>query len=394
MKFRRQKKTSAFNPHNKVRLVRGGKDYFDTLEKLISNAKNTIHFQTYIFDNDETGLHIKNLLVDASLRGVKVALMVDGYASDLPDDFIAELKTTGILFRRFEPWFSSNKFYFGRRLHHKIVVADEIFSLVGGINISNRYNDIQNIPAWLDFAIFTEGQASVILNSVCEELWGKKYPVKKLPYEEKKIIFKERNNEEMAPVRARRNDWVRGRNDISRSYNEMLNKASANITIMCSYFFPSRFFRYRMRAASKRGVKIKVILAGISDVKLSKFAERYLYSWMLQNKIEIYEYQKTVLHAKIASCDDEWATLGSYNINNLSAHASIELNLDIKDTGFVKTVNQTFSDIIKNDCTQITFENYERRKNVFSRVAEWGAYTIVRFVLFIFIDNLKTRKRN
>ena len=392
MKFRRRKKISAFNPHNKVRLIRGGKEYFDVLEKIISGAKNTIHLQTYIFDNDETGLRIKDLLISASLRGVQVALMVDGYASELPDDFIEELKSRDILFRRFEPFFSSNKFYFGRRLHHKVVVVDEILSLVGGMNISNRYNDVHNTPAWLDFAVLNEGQASVDLNKVCKELWGKKFILKKLPYEEKKIIFKDRNNEVMIPVRVRRNDWVRGRNEISRSYNELLSTASSNITIMCSYFLPSRLFRYRMKAASKRGVKVKVILAGISDIKLSKYAERYLYSWMLRNRIEIYEYQKSVLHAKIASCDDEWATLGSYNINNLSAHASIELNLDIKDRDFVKTVNQTISEIIQNECEQVTIENYEKRKNVFSRIIEWGAYTIVRFLLFVFTDSLKQEK--
>jgi len=77
------------------------------------------------------------------------------------------------------------------------------------------------------------------------------------------------------------------------------------------------------------GVIIKVVQAGISDIALSKYAERYMYRWLLRNKVEIYEYQKTVLHGKIAVCDDQWMTVGSYNVNNLSAYASIELNLDV-----------------------------------------------------------------
>ena len=99
------------------------------------------NLQIYIFEDDETGVEVATALMKAAQRGVKVYLLLDGYASQyLPDEFIVQLKEGGVQFRWFEPLFRSRHFYFGRRLHHKLIVVDTVHSLVGGVNISNRYN--------------------------------------------------------------------------------------------------------------------------------------------------------------------------------------------------------------------------------------------------------------
>lgn len=385
--------SSAYNSHNKVRLVRGGRDYFDTLIQLIDETTTSINFQTYIFDDDETGKNVKDALIRAAKRNVKIFLLLDGYASkNLPENFIKELTSEGIFFRWFEPLFGSKKFYFGRRLHHKVIVFDQKCALVGGINISNRYNDIEGTAAWLDFAVFVEGQSAKSLHLACLKLWGRKKQTK-VPHKKNNQNPSHLQSTIPASVRVRRNDWVRGKNDISRSYIEMFNHAKQYITIVSSYFLPSRVLRLRIRAAAKRGVKVKVVLAGVSDVQLSRYAARYLYAWLLKNKIEIYEYKKTVLHAKVATCDDEWATVGSYNVNNLSAYASIELNLDIKNKEFTENLNNVIAEIISNDCEKITEEKYNKQKNIWGFIASWGSYTIARMFLFLFTYSLKQEKR-
>ena len=159
------------------------------------------------------------------------------------------------------------------------------------------------------------------------------------PCEEKKIVYNIKPAE-ASLVRMRREDWVRRKSQVSRTYIEMLRNAKSDITILCSYFLPDKPLRQLMRNASKRGVKIKIITAARSDIMTAKYAERWLYDWLLRNKIVLYEYQKNILHGKIAVCDTAWVTAGSYNINNLSARASIELNLDIKNAGFAKEVKQ------------------------------------------------------
>ena len=144
-----------------------------------------------------------------------------------------------------------------------------------------------------------------------------------------------------------------------------------------------------MARAIKRGVKIKVIVAGQSDIIIGKYVERWLYDWLLRKGILIYEYQKNILHAKIAVCDDKLMTIGSYNINDLSAYASIELNLDVKNNTFCREVRKTLEEIISNDCIQITSETYNKSNNVFKRILNWSAYQFIRIIFYLFTFNFK-----
>src|ERR1700759_3986138 len=144
--MRRKKKpraTAGYTHHNKVRLIHGGKEYFSTLLQLIDQARSTVHLQTYIFENDETGQLVSDALIRAASRKVQVFILLDGYASqDLPKHLLHKWKEAGIHFRWFWPLFRSRKFYLGRRLHHKVAVVDATWGMAGGVNISNRYNDI------------------------------------------------------------------------------------------------------------------------------------------------------------------------------------------------------------------------------------------------------------
>ncbi len=383
-----------YNYPNSVSLIEGGRHYFDTLAELIHTAKKIIHLQTYIYQNDETGIFIGNALKQAAARGVKVYVVLDGYASQSIDDaFVNDLRNAGIHFKFFEPLFKSRNFYFGRRLHHKIVVADDRFSLVGGINISNRYNDIDGAKAWLDFAILSEGPVSQELSVLCCKTWNgflksnKKY----IPIEHDFNFGKAEN--ELAKVRMRRNDWVKNKNEISKSYLEMFRYAKDEIIILCAYFIPGNAIRRSMVHAIKRGVKIKVIMTGLSDVNVAKNAERYMYAWLLRNKIEIFEYQANVLHGKVAVSDQQFVTMGSYNINDISAFASVELNLDIRNELYAQKVHNTLNQIIQQDCMPINNINYLAKLNVFKKLTSWIAYQFVRIVFYLFTFYFKQEKR-
>jgi cardiolipin synthase len=185
-------------------------------------------------------------------------------------------------------------------------------------------------------------------------------------------------------VRVRINDWVKRKNQITRSYLYMLLYARQEILIMCSYFLPGRMFRREILNAVKRGVAIKVVLAGPSDVMVAKHAERYLYNWLLRNKISVYEYQKTVLHAKMAVADASFVTVGSYNINNISAYASLELNMDVKDPLLAAEAKQRIEQIIVQDCREVTRENFPVSRNIFRRWWEWLCYRFINTMLSLF----------
>lgn len=384
--IRKMKKTGdAFTFTNKIKLVKGGRPYFDILLSMIGNAKDTIHLQTYIFSNDETGQLVATALKQAAARNVKVFLMTDGYASQsLHNDFITDLKSYGIHFRFFEPIFKSRNFYFGRRMHHKVLVVDSLYALVGGINISNRYNDMPGAPAWLDFALYAEGEIVQQLCVLCWKSW-KSYPKKmRLTPCEKHPPHFFIPKEHCSQVRMRRNDWVRQKFEIAATYIDMFRNAKSEITILSSYFLPGKIIRKELAIAAARGVHVRVIAAGSSDVLLSKYAERWLYDWLLRKGVRLFEFQKNVLHGKLAVCDDEWMTIGSFNINNISTYASIELNLDVKDATFTKHTRLLLDDIINNDCIEITRERHLKTKNIFKQFARWLSYQFIRMLFYVF----------
>jgi cardiolipin synthase len=194
-------------------------------------------------------------------------------------------------------------------------------------------------------------------------------------------------------VRIRRNDWVMNKNQISATYMDFFRKAQDEIIIMSSYFIPSNFFRHNIIKAVNRGVKIKLILAGISDVGIAKDAERYLYRWALQHGIELYEYSKHVLHGKVAICDRKIVSIGSYNINDLSALASIELNMDVDQREFASRVREVFQSIIDNDCSPVTSKN-GIKWNLLTKTYHWISYAFVRFLFRLFTFYFRKKKKS
>jgi cardiolipin synthase len=383
---------TAFTFYNKAELIRGGRSYFSTLHDMIDNASKSIQLQVYIFEEDDTGTEVASRLIKAANRGVKVQVLLDGYASKgLSNGFKNSMRETGIQFRFFEPIFKRGNYYFGRRLHHKIVVCDGILSLIGGINISDRYNDMPGAPAWLDWAIKVEGEVSFELFKLCNQCFSKK-PEDWLVLVKQEIMNALDTNLH-CPIRIRRNDWVMGRNEISASYMEMFRNARHEIIIMSSYFIPSPFFRKNIIKALKKGVKIKLILAGISDVGIAKHAERYLYRWAVRHGIEIHEYNHNVLHGKIAVADGKIVTIGSYNINDISALASIELNLDVQEIAFSGVVHEQLMKIIDNDCNRISPISIIRSYRLSERILQWICYETVRLLFNLFTFYL-TKKRN
>ena len=383
---------TAFTLYNKAELIRGGRSYFSTLHEMIDNARKSIQLQVYIFEEDETGKELSLRLIKAAKRGIKVQILLDGYASKgLSNGFKNNMRENGIQLRFFEPIFKGGNYYFGRRLHHKIVVCDSLVSLIGGINISDRYNDMPGAPAWLDWAIKVEGEASFELFKLCNQYFSKK-PEDWLVLAKQEIINALDTNLH-CPIRIRRNDWVMGRNEISASYMEMFRNARNEIIIMSSYFIPSPFFRKNIIKALKRGVKIKLILAGISDVGIAKHAERYLYRWALRHGIEIHEYNHNILHGKMAIADEKIVTIGSYNINDISALASIELNLDVQDLTFSRVVHEQLMKIIDNDCIRIAPISIIRSYQPSERILQWICYETVRLLFNLFTFYL-SKKRN
>lgn len=380
------KKATTGTVRNRLQLVRSGKDYFDLLKHLLARAEDSVYIQVYIFDDDETGRQVVDELKSAVKRGVRVYLLVDGFGVRMSHAFIRDICAVGIFFRKFQPLFSGSNIYLGRRLHNKLVVVDGVYSLVGGRNIADYYNDLPGSPAWLDMAVFITGDACAELEKLCVSMWNtvfgkgtKAVPTAQEVLESRRQMLELPND---VPVDVRRNDWIRGKTEILNSYYQMFANAQKEVIVMGSYFLPGYKLRKKMQEAARR-CRIVVVVTGVSDIWLAKYAERYLYNWMIRNKIEVYEYTRNVLHAKVALCDESFLTIGSFNVNNISAHVSVELNVDIRAESFVGEVKEILRNIISTDCAKVEKPDFSFSFNLFARLAERVAYETVRLMLYL-----------
>lgn len=361
-----------------IELVHSGEDYFSRLEQIILESKSEIHIQTYIFEYDSIGKKIIAALKEAARRNVKIHILLDGFGSfSFPKHILNDLRQNGINIRFFSPLFSASSFYLGRRLHHKVVVADKKIALIGGINIADKYLGNAIAPAWLDYAIqLNDEKIGIALANLCWDIYYRKRRINR-----KKIASVINYKDEIA-VSVLQNDWLKRKNEILKNYIKFIGEAKTEIVIVGSYFLPGRKLVATLKKASKNKVKIKLILSGISDLPMARRASCYLYAKLLRYNIELYEWKSSILHGKAAVVDNSWTTIGSFNLNNLSSFASIEMNVGIHSAEFSNNYLTHLKQIM-TQCQRITNESLELRDGIVSKLTNWASYWFTRTIEII-----------
>lgn len=363
-----------------IRLLRGGKPFFDALLAVIAEAKKSLQLMFYIFEEDNTGRTVLDALAEAARRGVSVYLIVDGYGSGKFSESRSEdLRKAGVKFRSFAPIKGIRYSSVGRRMHTKAVVCDHRTALVGGINISDSYRGSEQSEAWLDYAVMITGAPCERLHSLYELFWKRSFLNPKRIRNKEKII-----QEIMVKGRYVRwlvNDRLRGFNLVSKSYYTAIHRAKEEVIILNSYFWPGIRFINELRKASERGVRIKLILPALSDSVIFRNASRYFYKVLLRiENTEIYEWNRSVLHGKVALADQEWATVGSYNLNMLSAFRSIELNAVIRSVPFIQSMRTELGSVMQA-CEKIDPDNFTRQTGYTGKIINIISYYILHIGL-------------
>jgi cardiolipin synthase len=365
-----------------IELLRSGEQYFAACEKVIDEAQKYIHFQTYIVDDDETGRRFVNAFIRAAERGVRVYFLLDAYGgSTFSKDLITKVEEAGILFRKFSPGFISKEFQLSLRLHHKVLLIDGEVTIIGGMNVANRYHGTPDMKEWLDFAILIKGPECAHTLLILKRLWNKAFISRKERSLE--TVHNPRVYADAVRVKVLQNNWYRNKIEILKSYRSALKHSQERMIIFASYFLPGRNERKLLRNASRRGVDIKIVLSAESDSRIFKRATSFLYDFILRNNINIYEYIPSNLHAKVATVDGNWCTIGSYNLNHLSDYGSVETNADILDSRFAGQFEELLLGIIENDCRQVTFREFILGKPRLLRFADWVSYQMIRFMMRI-----------
>ncbi len=363
-----------FFPVDEVALVHSGPEYFDRIIEIINGSKKDIHFHNYIFATDATGELIADVLIKAAKRGIKIYILLDSFGSvDLKDsDLEKSMEAAGIRVRFFSPYYLSSGIRVGRRMHQKVLVADGNVALVGGINVSDDYHGTPEKKAWLDYGVLMRGNICEQLVVICKQLESSSY------YTTKKLLATTSRADDKPMVRLRQSDYLRSKRQISRSYQTAIAESRKEIIIVNAYFLPGTRLRHLIERAAKRGVKIHVILAAKSDVKMVQRAMNWFYDWLVRHDIKIYEYSEANVHAKVAIFDSELAMVGSYNLNYLSEYLSVELNVDIRDAAFVNNFRTELLDLINSDCTLVDAAALKKRV-LSNRFINYLSYRFVSF---------------
>jgi len=377
---------------HRIELLRSGENFFAVCEQTIDEAKNYIHFQTYIVDDDDTGRRIVNALIRASERGVRVYFLLDAYGGvSFSKELINRVENAGILFRLFSPGLITKGFQLSLRLHHKVLLTDGDTAIIAGMNIADRYHGKAGMKEWFDFAILIKGPECAHVLFILKKLWNRTFISKR--ERSRETVHHPAQFDENIKVKVLQNNWYRNKIEILKSYRSALKHAQDRMTIFASYFLPGRNERRLLRNASRRGVDIKIVLSAESDAPVFKRATNFLYDFILRNNITIYEYLPSNLHAKVATVDGNWSTIGSYNMNHLSDYGSIEMNADILDTQFAEMFEGLLFEIIKKDCRQVTFEEYTRRKTWLFQITDWFSYQMIRIMMRLMFARAAKRSK-
>lgn len=376
---------SDFLGGNRIRLLRTGAEYFPALRAAIDGAREQVHLETYLFDADMTGHMIAAALSRAAARGVATHVLIDGFGSkDLNDDVIREMLAAGVRLLKFRPEISpwTLKRQRLRRLHRKIAVIDGGVAFVGGINVIDDMHTPGQIPPRFDYAVQVEGPLLAEIHRSVSTLWKFVYRTQlrpQLPRGEATTVKAAACGSQRAAFVVR--DNFRHRNDIEEAYLDAIAGARGEIVIACAYFFPGRTFRRALIDAAARGVRVVLLLQGRVEYLLLHYASRALYVHFLNAGVEIFEYHRSFLHAKVAVIDNRWATVGSSNIDPMSLLLAREANVLIDDAQFARELRLSLDDAIKSGAQAVQRAEWERTSHSLTvRALTWVCYELVRFL--------------
>jgi cardiolipin synthase A/B len=373
---------------NRLSLLRSGVEYFPALEAAIGEARSAVFLETYIYSGDATGQRITRALCEAASRGVAVHVLVDGFgARDMPAELVEELKYAGVRLLVFRPeifpfpWRRERL----RRLHRKLVVADDRVAFVGGINIIDDFDTPRQKPPRYDYAVRIEGPLVGAVHEEAVRLWNR---IALARLERRWRVAHPHHAPRLPPRGSQRaalvvRDNLRHRRDIEDAYLEAIESARQEIIIASAYFFPGRRFRRALYAAAGRGVRVVLLLQGRVEYVVLHYASRALYGTLLEAGVEIYEYHRSFLHAKVAVVDGHWATVGSSNIDPFSLLLAREANLVAEDRRFAVELRASLRAAIEQGARVVAKTRWFRQP-LWRRIPYWIGYGLARFAIGTF----------
>jgi len=419
----------ALRAGHEVWLLEGGAAFFPALVAAIDAAREEIHLETYIVHDDDSARPVFEALARAAARGVSVQVAVDGFGTPrVPPRLAALLAASPAQLRVFRPEHAPYALDRRRlrRLHRKIAVIDRELAFIGGINLLDDHVDpvhgTLDRPR-LDFAVRVRGPLVDDALLAARQLWVSLLPVREraaarwpcaggrrargaathgassvastshtahaahtahaTPASHASPVAVSAQDAlagapAFAPVRAMLllRDNFRFRRAIEREYLQAIGAARHRVLLANAYFFPGARMRRALILAAGRGVPVTLLLQGRVEYALQHYASQALYDELLGAGVRIVEYASSFMHAKVAVADD-WATVGSSNIDPFSLLLAREANVVVRDAGFAAHLSARIHAAIAQGGREVHPARHARGP-LRLRAVRWAAFALLR----------------
>jgi cardiolipin synthase A/B len=362
---------------NRIEVFSSGREAFDAFEDAIRGATDHIHFQFYIWRRDEVGRRFRDLLADKAREGVEVRVLYDAVGgAPVKHGFMDPLIEAGAKVESFlDLVFFESQLRINFRNHRKIIVIDGEVGFTGGVNIGEEYND------WLDLAFRLDGPVVWQLQEVFAEDWyfasGEDLASRRYfkPFDAVCTVADEETDEAeqareevvVAPV----DEEVSARiiasgpdnrqSAIANLFFLAITRAEERILITTPYFVPDQALLMAIKTAVIRGVDVRLLTPGKSDIPIAQAAGRSYYAELLEAGVHIYEYEDRVLHAKAIVIDEQWSIIGSANMDIRSFLLNFEANAVLKS----RTINAYLAKLFERHLersTEMSLQAYQTRR--------------------------------
>jgi cardiolipin synthase len=329
-----------------------GRDLYEDMLTAIGSARHQVLFETYIWKGDEVGERFKRALYDAAARGVEVYAVYDGFANLVVSPrFLTFRPPLKVL--RFPVYSAGLRFFDLRRYgrdHRKILVVDDEVAFVGGYNVGTAY-----ATEWRDTHVRVTGPGVFDLKRAFADFWN----LHRRGHHGGPLLLDTPSMWEPR-IRVHRNVPRLWMFPIRTMYMEAITRATGNVWLTQAYFIPDSDFVGALCNAARRGVDVRLLLPRKSNHIVADWLSQGYYGEMLEAGVKIHRFRGAMVHAKTATIDGHWSTVGTANIDRLSMTGNYEVNVEIIDPGMAAEMERIFRTDLRS-CEQLTEESWSRR---------------------------------
>ena len=343
---------------NEVRLLRDAGENYPAWLEAIAAARRTIHFESYIIHDDETGQQFARALKAKAAEGVRVRVIYDwlGAVAKTSRRFWRDLREAGIEVRCFNPPGLSSPFAWISRDHRKMLAVDGHVAFVTGLCVGRAWvgDAARGVEPWRDTGIAVRGPAVADLESAFARMWG----LAGAPIPDAEL----RARESLPPagdVAVRVIAGMPGTAELYRLDQLIAAAARETLWLTDAYFVGTTAYVQALRAAARDGVDVRLLVPGASDIWVLRGLSRAGYRPLLEGGVRVYEWNGPMLHAKTAVADGRWARVGSTNLNLQSWIGNWELDVAVEDEAFAARMEDMYLDDLGR-ATEITLTRRAR----------------------------------